>query len=70
MEYEDVLGDTEVEMKNGEMGVKYVKDGEVGCTPVVRTRSEESERSRNLNKKLGDVEVGGWDPKSLYSKKN
>ena len=44
----------EVEMRNGEMGVKYVKDGAVGWTPVVRrkkksARSEASESSGNLN---------------------
>ena len=39
----------------GRMGVKYVNDGELGWTPVVRkrmkkcARSEESERSGNLN---------------------
>ena len=44
-----------VEMRNGEMGVKYVKDEEVGWTSVVRrrkkksARSEESESSGNLN---------------------
>ena len=42
-------------MRNGEMGVTYVKDGEVSWTPVVRwwrrksARSEESESSGNLN---------------------
>ena len=70
-EYEDVQGDTkledcgcvEVEMRNGEMGVKYVKDGEVGCTPVVRrrkkiARSEESESSGNLNVNYKRSEMG------------
>ena len=61
--HEDVLGDTklgdcgsvEVEIRNGEMGVKYVKDGAVGWIPVVRkrrkksARSEESKSSGNLN---------------------
>ena len=45
-EYEDVWGDTkledcgsvEVEMRNGEMVVKYVKDGEVSWILVVRRR--------------------------------
>ena len=40
--YEDVLGDTKledcgsvnVEMRNGEMGVKCVKDGELGWRPL------------------------------------
>ena len=42
-------------MKNEEMCVNYVKDGEVGWTPVVRrrrkksVRSEEIESSENLN---------------------
>ena len=36
-ELED-CGSVEVEMSNGKMGVKYVKDGEVGWTPVVRRR--------------------------------
>ena len=60
VEYENVQEDTKLEdcgsvdMRNGEMGVKYVKDGEVR-TPVVRrrrkksARSEESESSGNLN---------------------
>ena len=42
-----------MEIRNGEMGVKYVKDGEVGSIPVVRrktsARSEVSESSGNLN---------------------
>ena len=37
----------------GRWGVKYVKDGEVVCTPVVRrkksARNEFSESSGNLN---------------------
>ena len=45
-EYEDVQGGTklddcgyvEVEMRNGMMGEKYVKDGEVSWTPVVIRR--------------------------------
>ena len=32
----------EVEMRNGEMGLKNVKDGEVGWTPVVRRRKKKS----------------------------
>ncbi len=42
-------------MRNGEVGVKYVKDGELGWIPVVRrrrkksARSEESESSGNVN---------------------
>ncbi len=52
-EYEDIredakledCGSVEVEMRNGEMGVKYVKDGEVGWTPVVRRRRKKSTRS-------------------------
>ena len=60
-EYEGVKEDTkledcssvEVEMRNGKMGVKYVKGGEMGWSPVLRkrksARSEESESSRNLN---------------------
>ena len=42
-------------MRNGEMCVEYVEDGEVGWTRVVRrrrkksARSEESESSENLN---------------------
>ena len=57
--YREVLswrtGSMEVAMRNGEMDVKYVKDGEVGWTPDVRrwrkksTRSEENESSGNLN---------------------
>ena len=45
----------EVEIRNGEMCVKYVKDGAVCWTPVVRkrrkksARSEESKSSGNLN---------------------
>ena len=82
-EYEDVQGDTELEgcgsvevaMQEWGDGVKYVKDGWGGWTPVVRSRrkknarSEKSESRRNLKKKFGDVEEGGWDPKSLYSRK-
>ena len=62
-EYENLWGDTklegcgsvEVETKNCDMGLKYVKDGEVGWTPAVRrrrkksARSKESESSGNLN---------------------
>ena len=29
-------------MRNGEVGMKYVKDGEVGWTPVVRRRRKKS----------------------------
>ena len=42
-------------MRNGEVGGKYEKDGEVSWTPVVRrrkkpiARSEESDSSGNLN---------------------
>ena len=32
-------------MRNGEMGVKYIKDGAVGWTPVVRKRRKKSARS-------------------------
>ena len=59
-EYEDAQGDIKLEdcgyvkkeMRNREMDVKYVKNGEVGWTPVVRrrkksARSEESENSGN-----------------------
>ena len=44
-----------MEMRNGEMGAKYVQDGDAGWTPVVRrrsrksARSEETECSGNLN---------------------
>ena len=61
-EYEDTgstkledCSSMEVEMRNREMGVKNVKDGEVGWTSIVRrrrkkiARSEESESSGNLN---------------------
>ena len=62
---EHVQGDTKLEdsssvelkVRNREMGVKYVRDEEVGLTPVVRWRretsasSEESESSGNLNVK-------------------
>ena len=60
-EFEDVQGDTKLEdcgsvvvIRNGKMGVKYVKDGVVGWTPVLRrrkksTRSEQSESSGNLD---------------------
>ena len=47
----------EVELRNGEIGVMYIKDGEVGWTPVVRrrrkkcARSEESESSGYVNDK-------------------
>ena len=36
-------GSVEVPMKNGEMGVKYVKDGEVGWIPAVRWRRKKEE---------------------------
>ena len=45
----------EVEIRNWEMGVKCVKDGDVGWTPVMgrkrkkSARSEESKSSGNLN---------------------
>ena len=43
-----------VEIRNGKMGVKNVKDGEVGWTQVVRrrkksSRSEKTESCGNLN---------------------
>ena len=40
-------------MRNGEMGVKYVKDGKVGWIPVVRRRKKiaRSESSEKLNNK-------------------
>ena len=47
----------EVELWNGEIGVKYVKDGDVGWIPVVRrrrkkcARSEESDSSGYVNDK-------------------
>ena len=62
-------GFVEVEMRNAEMGVKYVMDGEVGWTPVVRRRrkkSEESESSGNLNMNNVDIQEGGRDPMNLY----
>ena len=45
----------EVEMRNGEVGVKSVKDGKAGWTPMVRRRrktsawSEDGNNSGNLN---------------------
>ena len=58
------------------MGVKYVKDGEVGWTPVMRrrrkknARSEESESSGNLNvnnerRNLAMYRKMDWIPKNL-----
>ena len=43
----------EVGMRNGEMGVKYVKYGDAGWTPVVRRRrkSARSKKSENVNSK-------------------
>ena len=45
-------GSVKVKMRNGE-GMYYVKDGEVGWTPIVRrkksARREESDSSVNLN---------------------
>ena len=49
LECEDIQTETkwedcalvEVEMRNGEVGMKYVKDGEAGWTPVVRRQEEE-----------------------------
>ena len=46
LEYEDIQTETkledcapvEMEMRNGEVGMKYVKDGKAGWTPVVRRR--------------------------------
>ena len=35
-------GSVEVEMRNGEVSVKYEKDGDVGWTPVVKRRRKES----------------------------
>ena len=63
LEYEDIHTETkledcasvEVEMRNGEVGMKYMKDGEVGWTPVVvrrkkSARSKDGDESENLNK--------------------
>ena len=35
----------EVELRNGAMGVKYVKDGDVDWTPIVRRRRKKCARS-------------------------
>ena len=63
-------------MRNGEVGMEYVKDREVGWTPVVSRRrkksasSEESESSGNLN--MNDkrrsliIQEGGRDPENFY----
>ena len=37
----------EVEIRNGEMGVKYIKDGEVGWTPDVRRRKKNARREES-----------------------
>ena len=62
LEYEDIQTETkledcalvEVEMRNGEVGMKYVKDGEARWTSVVRrktsARSDDGDNSGNLNK--------------------
>ena len=47
-------GSVEVEMRNGEVAVKYEKDGKVDWTPVMRrrkksVRSKENDSSGNLN---------------------
>ena len=55
-EYVGVEGDTkledcgfvEVEMRNGEMGIKYITDGEVGWTLVMRRRRKMSARSKEI----------------------
>ena len=55
-EYEAIQGDTKpvdcgsvvVEMMNGEMDVKYVKDGKVGWIPVVRRRRKKNDRSKSI----------------------
>ena len=41
----EYLGSVEVELRNVEKGMKYVKDGEVGWTPVVRRRRKKCARS-------------------------
>ena len=55
----------EVEMRNSEVGMKYVKDGEVRWTPVVRkrrkmsvrnARSEDGDNSGNSNVRLNLIE--------------
>ena len=43
-------------MRNGEIGIKYVKDGEVGWTPVVRRRRKKSPRSEE-GESSGDLNV-------------
>ena len=53
--FED-CGSVEMEMRNGEVDVKNIKDGKVGPTPDERRRgkkrSEESDNSGNLNIKM------------------
>ena len=63
-------------MRNGEMGVKYVKDGEVGWTPIVRRRkTEESGSSGNLNvndegkKRSLVIQEHGQDTGNFYPRK-
>ena len=67
LEYEDIQIATKlevcgsVEMRNWEVGMKYVKDEEVGWTPVVKrrkksARSEDGGNSGNLNVRLNLIE--------------
>ena len=59
LEYEDIQTETKlddcasVEMRNREVGMKYVKGGEVGWTPEVRrkksARNEDGDDSDNSN---------------------
>ena len=67
-EYGNVQGDTKLEdcdsVEVKMRSVEYVKDGEVGLTPVVRRR-----RVLVVRRVCGEVQEGGWDPGNLYLRK-
>ena len=53
-------------MRNGEVGMKYVKDGEAGWTPVVRCRMKKSSRSEDGDDSgNSNVELNLIDERSL-----
>ena len=50
-------GQVEAEVREGKVGVRYVKDGEEGWTPVVRRRRKTSGRSESGD---SSCDLGGW----------
>ena len=47
-------------MMNGEMGVKYVKDGKLGWIPVVRRRRKKNDRSKSIGILNVNDKIEAW----------